>query len=141
MSATFDGLTSVILTIFSGVSELTAAYDYHTEVVSGYPAASFEPTGNTNEIYTTAENLREYSFEIYIQQEISVAGRQAAIANLRKAVDAVITAFDTDDTLMSSGGAHYVRALPSDWGEFVGQSGPIRFAKLTLTIGYLALVT
>jgi len=135
MSADFTTFRPLILSKLQGISALSTAYDIHTENTTGYPYASFEPSGLSNNMYTNTDNLREYTFDIIIYQEMTVAGRDACIENLAKAVDAVVTAFDTDTTLRISGGAHYVNALPSAWGEYVNASGPIKYARCTLVIG------
>ena len=131
----FDSYSSLILTKLQGITELVAAYDYHTEDVTGYPCATFEPSNNGNQEYTNTENFREYAFDILVYQEMKVAGRRAAIANIRKAVDAVITAFDSDTTLRVSGGAHIVKPVVSDFKEYVGKAGPTKYAIIKLVIG------
>lgn len=135
MAANFSVLRPLILTALQNVTELAMAYDIHTENTTGYPYATFEPSGHTASMFTTNDNLREYVFDIYIYQEMTTAGRDVAVENLAKAVDAVVTAMDTNTTLKTSGGAHYVNALPSAWGEYVNAKGPIKYAKLTLLIG------
>jgi hypothetical protein len=135
MAANFSTLRPLLLTALQGVTELQIAYDIHTENTTGYPYATFEPSGHTNEMYTTNDNLREYTFDIIIYQELTKAGRDLAIENLAKAVDAVVTALDTNTTLRVTGGAHYVKALPSSWGEYVNAKGPIKYARLSLIIG------
>lgn len=131
----FQNLRPLILTKLLGVSALVTALDYHSEDTTGYPYATFEPSNLQNNYFTTSDNLREYAFDIIIFQEMKTAGRDAAIENLCKAVDAVVTAFDTDSTLTQSGYCQYVRALPAEWGEYVNKAGPIKYAKLTLVCG------
>lgn len=135
MPTDFTNLRPLILTKLSGISALVAAYDKHTENVSGYPCATFEPASGNNQYYTNTDNLREYSFDIIIYQEMKVAGRDAALDNLCIAVDAVVAAFESDTTLRISGGCHYVKAVNSDWGEFVNKAGPVKYAKLVLVCG------
>lgn len=128
----FSSLRPLIMTKLQGISALQAVYDYHTEAVSGYPCATFEPSNLRNQYFTNTDNLREYAFDIIIYQEMKVAGRDGAIENLAKAVDAVVTAFDSDSTLRVTGGIHYVQAIPAEWGEYVNAAGPIKYAKLVL---------
>lgn len=135
MSANFQTLRPLILAKLLSVSQLETAYDIHTENTIGYPYATFEPTGSTNSYYTNTDNLREYSFDIIVYQEMTVATRDNAMEILGIAIDAIITAFDTDTTLRVSGGAHYVNALPSEWGEYSSKAGPIKYGKLRLQIG------
>lgn len=128
----FTTLRPLIQSILEGVTELSTAYDYHTENSTGYPYATHEPTILGNEYFTTTDNLRTYSFDIIIYQEMTKAGRDQCIASLCAAVDAVVTAFDEDTTLRTSGGMEIVEALPGTWGEFISKAGPVKFARMTL---------
>lgn len=128
----FQTLRPLIQAKLEGITQLAQVKDVHTENWTGFPAASHEPSNSKGQFYTNTENLREYAFDIILYQEMTKAGRDAAIANLALAVDAVITAFDSDTTLRVTGGVHFVQALNSEWGEFVSKSGPIKYAKLVL---------
>jgi len=131
----FQTLRPIILTKLQGISALVTAKDCHTEVTTGYPYATFEPSSLANEYYTNTDNLREYTFDIIVFHEMTKAGRDTAVGNLCIAVDAIISAFDSDTTLMTSGGADYVKAMPAEFGEYVNKAGPVKYARLTLTIG------
>ena len=131
----FQTLRPLILTKLQGISALYTAKDVHTEVTTGYPYATFEPSKLESSFLTNTDNLREYTFDIIVYHEMTKAGRDTAVGNLCLAVDAIITAFDTDTTLRTSGGAHYVNALPAEWGEYVNKAGPVKFARCVLTIG------
>lgn len=131
----FQTLRPLILAKLQTIAALSEVKDVHTENWSGFPAASFEPSNSRGQMFTNTENLREYAFDIIIYQEMTKAGRDAAIANLCLAVDAAVTAFESDTTLRVTGGVHYVNAINSDWGEFVSKSGPIKYAKLILVCG------
>ena len=135
----FQTLRPLILTKLNTLvgtgQPLQCAYKAHTEKVTGYPAATFEPSSSESQFYTNIENLREFSFDIILWQEMKVAGREDAIDNLCKAVDAIIVAFEGDNTLTGVGGFHYTKPVSSQWGEIVGQAGPIKFCKLTITCG------
>lgn len=128
----FTTLRPLIQTILSGVTELVTSYDYHTENTTGYPYASHEPSILGNTYFTTTDNLREYTFDIILYQEMTKAGRDQCITSLSAAVDAVVTAFDTDTTLRSSGGMDIIEAIPGQWGEYENKGGPIKFAQMTL---------
>lgn len=131
----FTTLRPLILTKLQGISALQSAYNTHTEKVTGYPCATFEPSISTSQFYTNTDNLREYAFDIIIWQEMKTAGRSDSIDNLCKAVDAVIVAFETDTTLRVTGGVHYVKPVSTTWGEIIGQAGPIKFCRLTIACG------
>lgn len=128
----FSALRPIIQTILEGVSELVTSYDFHTENTIGYPYASHEPSILGNSYFTNTDNLREYTFDIVLYQEMTAAGRDQCITSLAAAVDAVVTAFDTDTTLRSIGTMDYVEAIPGQWGEYENKGGPIKFARLAL---------
>lgn len=127
-------LTKLETLVGSG-QPLQCAYRVHTERVTGYPAATVEPASGRNEFYTNFENLREFSFDIIVWHEMTRAGRDDAIDNLCKAVDAIMVAFEGDNTLTGLGGFHYTRPVSSFWGEVPAQAGPIKFCRLTITCG------
>lgn len=139
MPTNFTTLRPLVLaklqTLIGSGLPLKAAFDKHTENTTGYPYATFEPSGLANQYFTTTDNLREYAFDIFIFNELAAGGRDNAIDKLCVAVDATVNAFDSDTTLRIAGGCHYVKALPAEWGEFIGQKGPIKYAKLTLVCG------
>lgn len=127
---TFQVIRPLILTKLSGISDIQFADDKHSSNLTGFPAATFEPSGNENVYFTNAENQRKYAFDIIIHQEITKAGRDEAIRILGETVDAVISAFDTDYRL--SNNVDFCMALPSKWGEYVSGSATIKYAMLTL---------
>ena len=126
----FASLRTAIETKLQGITALKAVYDVHTPAIKGYPAATFEPSGHENIFYTNTDNLRSYAFDIWIHQEMKFAGRDNAVRILSDIVDAVVTAFDTDYNL--GGACDFLVALPSSWGEYVGDQGAVKFATLTL---------
>ena len=130
----FTSLRSAINSKLSGLTgagkPLQVVSQIHTGDLTGFPAATFEPSGNDSDFYTNTDNLRAYAFDIIVHQEIENAGRANAVTILAAAVDAIITAFDTDYNL--SGACDFCLALPSSWGEYTGSQGAVKFAKLTL---------
>lgn len=134
MTATFDTLTTAIknkLTALSGSGQiLSQVYDYHETAPAGFPAATFEPSSLSNIAYTTDDNLRGYAFDIILYQEFSTMTRSAALGILRRAVDAIVTAFDTDSSL--GGACQYTAPLPGSFGFMEGANGSILWATLTL---------
>lgn len=126
----FVSLRTAIETKLNTVTELAVVKDIHTGKLSGFPAATFEPSGHENEYYTNADNLRGYAFDIIIHQEMENAGRDTAVGILAASVDAVVTAFDTDYNL--GGACDFCLALPSAWGEYTGENGAVKYATLTI---------
>lgn len=126
-----------LLTLVGSGQPLAQVLDYHTDEVSGFPAVTFEASGNENAYVTTVDNVRDYSFDVFVHQEISLAqasggltGRAAANYIVANAVDQIIQAFDEDFTL--GGACHMVAAVPSGWGTYLSGKGPTRYAKITI---------
>lgn len=130
-STDFTDLRAAIETKLNTVSNLQVVYPYHTGDIEGWPAATFEPSGNTGLLYTNDDNLREYNFTIALLQEMEIAGRDKAIEILCETVDAVISAFDEDFNL--GGTCHFMRAAPSDWSEVTAENGSIKVALIDIT--------
>lgn len=143
MPVGFDSLHQAVVaklnTLVGSGQVLKVVYAYHETAPAGFPAASCEPSGNANLMYTTGDNLRSYAFDIILYQEFSTITREAAVAILRAAVDAVIEAFDADYNL--SGACDYANALPSEWGFMEGANGSTLWASLALVCNYEADVT
>ena len=134
MSANFDKLSTAIKTKLDSLSGsgqvLSQVYDYHETAPAGFPAATFEPSTLGNEVFTTDDNLRSYAFDIILYQEFSTMKRKDAVGILRRAVDAVVAAFDHDLTL--GGACDYTIPLPGNFGFMEGANGSILWATLTL---------
>lgn len=133
--ASFDSLHQAIVaklqTLTGSGQLLSQVYAYHETAPAGFPAASVEPSGHANVFFTSADNLRSYTFDIVIQQEFGGAvTREAAVGYLRAAVDAVIAAFDADYNL--GGACDYTNPIPSDWGTFTGANGTVLWASMSL---------
>lgn len=135
---TFQVIRPLILTKLQSISDIQFADDKHSSNLTGFPAATFEPSGNENIYLTNAENQRKYIFDIIIHQEITKAGRDEAIRILGETVDAVITAFDIDYRLTNN--VDFCMALPSKWGEYTSGSATIKYATLTLICVKSAIV-
>lgn len=95
-STDFKNLRTAIQSKLSGISNLAVALNYHTGKLNGFPAATFEPSGNTGELFTNDDNLRSYAFDIIVHQEMENAGRDKSIDILTETVDALLSAFDED---------------------------------------------
>lgn len=130
-STDFTDLRAAILAKLNTISELQFVRRYHTGDIEGWPAATFEPTGNTGELYTNTDNLREYSFGLAILQEMETAGRDKAITILCETVDAVLSAFDEDFNL--GGTCDFMRATNGGWQELTSDNGAIKVAIINIT--------
>lgn len=126
----FTTMRPEVKTKLDGITELATVYDYHAFNFSGFPAATFEPSGHEADFITVDDNVRTYGFEVIIWQEIEKVGRDEAVRILAAAVDAVVTAFDGDYNL--NGTADFCLAVPSVWGEATTGEGATLFATLNL---------
>jgi hypothetical protein len=112
------------------IPQLQTVFGSHRENPSGFPCASVEPSQNENIFITNTDNLTTYIFDIIVYQEYKTIPKDDAILILCLAADAVIEAFDTDETL--GGLCHKVRAMPGQWGFYNGNNSNIAYVKLTL---------
>ena len=94
-----DKLKTMLETLKGTNKPLVNVYDYHTLENTGYPYVSFEAVELTGEIRDTCNNERNIIFDLYIFQEIGTNGRQVATQIIYKAMDDIISLFDTDYTL------------------------------------------
>jgi len=129
-STDFTDIRAAISTKLGTVSNLAQVKDFHSGKFDGFPAATFEPSGNTSELFTNEDNLRSYAFDIIVHQEMDKAGRDKAIEILAETVDALLSAFDEDYNL--GGVCDFCLALPSTWGEYTGDNGAVKYAMLQL---------
>lgn len=133
--STFTDIRNAIKTKLEGLTgtgqPFVVTYPYHKIGLSGYPSVTFEPSSITSQIETTSENLRTYSFDIVIQQELNEAGREKGIDILVSSTDTVINAFDNDFTL--GGLCEICDAAPAELGELEGDEvGVIAYSRITL---------
>ncbi len=131
-----SAINTKLLTLTGSGQPLACVYPYHHLGVSGYPAATFEPSSMEAQISTTSENMREYTFDIVVSQELSLLSRDDALTTLCNASDAIIDMLDSDYTL--SGACDISRALPAEFGEIVGEDGAILYARLQLKCSILS---
>lgn len=134
MAFNYQTAIPLILAKLDTITALQDAYDYHTENTTGYPYATFEPSTLGSVVFTTNDNLRELTFDIFIYSEMTKAGRRNAVQNLAVAVDAVVTALESDHTIADGCGALIQRALNGEWAEFTNAAGPVKAARITFAI-------
>lgn len=121
-------IEAAINTKLSSINQLQNVQRVHKTNLPGFPAATFEPSGNENRMEDTISNLRHYSFDVVVHQEITVAGREEAKNILMDVLDAIIAAFDSDFTL--GGVVHSVMPLPAAWGTYQAGNASILYATL-----------
>ena len=72
MSTDFVDLRAAIETKLNTITELAEVKDFHGENFDGFPAATFEPAGNVSQLFTNDDNMRRYSFDIVLHQEMEM---------------------------------------------------------------------
>lgn len=140
---TFVALRTQIKTMLDALSgsgqPLQFVDDKHTSELSGFPAATFEPSGNENDYLTNTENIRKYAFQIIVHAEIPSGGVDNAVGVLAGAVDAIIAAFDQDYRL--SGACDFAFATPSNWGRYKSGNASVLYAEINLVCVKSASIT
>lgn len=130
------------LDTLTGVGQPLGMVDdkFHTDITS-YPAVMFEPSSDPNTFFTNSENKHVYTFEFFIVQEFesSGMGRDAAITILGNAVDAVVNAFDSYQTL--GGACDYTEPVTGEWFTANAANGMALVARMTLKCHKLKTVT
>lgn len=94
-----------------------------------YPVAVILPTGGSQgELKDTGRNLRMFTFEVFVYQEQTPAGKTKAEANttMTTVIDAFLIAFDQDKNLNFD--VSRVHVVSMDFN-FAGQNGPYLIAK------------
>jgi hypothetical protein len=79
---------------------LVVVYPYHESNISGFPAITFDISDVSSDFLTNAENVRRYSWKIYIYKQINeVVPLSDAVAILDATADAVIDKIEGNLTL------------------------------------------
>lgn len=113
-------IKALLDTVSGSGQPVVAVYEYHESNLSGFPAITFDISDVTNDFLTNAENVRRYSWKVYIYQQISeVVPLADAVEILDATADAVINAIEQNLTL--SGAVDYCRPVV----------GPRNFAQST----------
>jgi len=95
-----DALKAQLDTLKGSWKPFVSVIDHHTLENTWYPYLSFENIGFEAEILDNCTNLRTYTFEVYIFQEITETwGRDEAKEIIYKCMDDVIDLLDKNYTL------------------------------------------
>lgn len=97
-----------------------------------YPSVVVLPTGGSQgEVKDTGRTLRTFSFEVYIYQEQTPAGKtkEEATEVMTKAIDYILIDFDRDNNLNFE--ISRMRVVKMEF-DFNAQNGPYYIAKLTV---------
>lgn len=123
-------LRPIIKAKLETIDDFAFVDDKFTNDIAGYPCIMFEPADDPSEFSTNQTDLHQYTFNLYLLQEMESIGRDEAIRILSQAVDAVTYAFLNDDSL--GGACLYSKPIPSEWSEFTIGEGMVKSAKLSL---------
>ena len=134
-------LRTAIKTKLDTLSGLGTISDYFHSNITSYPAVMFEPTDDPSVFFTNTENEHVYTYDIIIIQECESTGtgRQTAIRILGNAIDTVVNAFDSYQTL--GGTCEYTEAMTSAWNTANTANGIVVYAKIVLKCHKLKTVT
>ena len=95
-----DKLKTLFDTLKGTNKPFVSVFDYHTLENTGYPYMTFEPVSFAWEIADTCNNLRTYTFQVLIFQEITETGwRKEAKEIITKSMDDIIDILDKNYTL------------------------------------------
>lgn len=143
MSTSISGLKSTIMTRIS--TEITTCQDvsdYEKTRFKGFPAVTVVCSGNENDYYSTAQNLRVFGFVIRIYEQLENVPEVDAVSDNAKEraeeiMERVVSEMlDTFDEFYEFGGnADYCKATPSAWGYAKLAHGWCRVAEIKLEVG------
>lgn len=101
--ATFDiaAVRAALKTLLQTATEVANVYDYANPDIAGYPAIIFDVNNENSEMLDDVSNLRTMTFMIWVMQEITVKGEQAAKDQLDVVVKSVVNILEAkaNDTL------------------------------------------
>jgi predicted methyltransferase MtxX (methanogen marker protein 4) len=112
-------------------SNIAYAYEYEKSDLEGYPSAIIVPSGFDVEEVDTANNFRNFKFDVRIYQEIDQSGRGPSDGErvMRELMDSVLLKFDQDITL--GGNCLENKPVPGRWG-WIDRENNIRVAEISV---------
>ncbi len=134
METTLAGIKALLKTKIenlqiAGEDVFSEVYDYAEGDFKSYPVAVIRNTGSDGSGIDTARIERTFHFSIDLYQEQTKEGKtkDEADALMTAAVDAVMTAFDTDPDL--SGNIQIAKVVKADF-DFKATAGTFNFASI-----------
>lgn len=126
-------------TIYNKLNTLTWAgkplvevLDYNTIDKTWFPYAVFEPLSMTSDVQDNCSNMRTYTFDINIYQELETAWRQWAINILTNCFQQITDLFDSDFTLWWLC-EWWVLPSSGEFGQIIMWDGMICFANIKIS--------
>ena len=134
-------LRTAIKTKLDTLTGLGQISDYFHSNITSYPAVMFEPSDDPSGFFTNTENEHVYTYDLFVIQECesTATGRQAAIRILGNAIDTVVNAFDSYQTL--GGACEYTEPMVSSWNTANTANGIVVYGRITLKCHKLKTVT
>lgn len=99
MPTAYTTIRDQIKTILDGVTKIQEVKDDPSAKFDGYPAAIIVPSDQESDYETESENMRIYSFDVHLLQDIQEGGLSAALDALYDLADDVFDIFDQDSTI------------------------------------------
>ncbi len=134
-------LSSTIKAKLQTISGLGMVSDDYRVDITSYPAVLFQGSNDPSSFITNTENEHVYTFDLFIVQECESTGtgHSAALTIVYNAIDAVVNAFDSYQTL--GGACEYTEAMTSVIDEINTSNGLMVFGRVTLKCHKLKTVT
>jgi len=142
MTQTYVNLIGLLKTKLEGLLDdddnaiFKKVYAYGENEFEGYPCAVILDKGGAGQVIDTQRIERAFTFDIFLYQEQSKAGKtkSEAATNLRTVVDHVIQSFDQDPQL----GGIVMRVIVVDVSlDFTSRNGTFNFARFTVQLNDL----
>lgn len=124
-------IKTILDTLTGSGQPIVAVFSYHESNLTGFPAITFDISDVTNDFLTNSENVRRYSWKIYIYQQINdVVTLAEAVRILDATSDAVVNKIEQDLTL--SGVVDYCRPVVGPRNFAQSTTGEAMIQELTL---------
>lgn len=100
-----------IVSLLGEISTLNQVSSRPTFEFPGFPSCFVAESGNTNDFQDTVNNLRIYSYNVWVFEEFDKGTLDDAYSSLRQTVDAIVDKFDEQESPTS--GRELANDLPA----------------------------
>lgn len=125
-----NAITTKLWTLTGEWKVFVQASNYFTQKATGFPFVMFEPTEMSSVYEDTANNYRNFIFQIVIVQEMNQISRGDAMDILLNCFEQLIDAFDQDWTLWWV--VQQVDATNGEFGEIDMEKWPCLYLSSNL---------
>jgi len=130
-----------IINKISALPSVAKVYGWDKLPIDQFPVVFVKATGMTGQFWTSAENMRVYSYRCLVLWPIgqNLKGQtddrlQVAQENVGQVVDEIINAVDSDYELGDYAAVLFVDAADSVYGDYQFEGGQAYGAEITLKI-------